>query len=362
MAEHIRVGVVGTSWFADGFHLPNLASHPRAEITAICGRNRDRANEMAKKYAIPHVFTDYKEMIGSGKLDALVVITPDALHYPITMAALDAGLHVLCEKALALTAAQARELYEKAEAAGLKHMVMYTWRWAPPFHYMHQLIEQDYIGRCYHAHFRYEAGYGRDAAYGWQFDRQHGNGILGALGSHMIDLARWSIGDIAKVLGHLATFVERPGPDGQVLDAANDSVLVAVEFANGAQGTIHVSAVAHVGDRGQDFQVVIYGDAGSLELDFTFAGAELRGVREGEEEWHTLDVPDDLWQGVDRSRPFVEQLFEVYTKQPIGDRLFIDAIIEDRPITPTFYDGWKVQQVIDAAIASNEQRSWIAVA
>jgi predicted dehydrogenase len=98
MAEPVRVGVVGTSWFADGFHLPNLARHPRAAITAICGRNRERADELAKKYSIEHVFTDYQAMIASGKLDALVVVTPDASHYPITMAALDAGLRVLCER------------------------------------------------------------------------------------------------------------------------------------------------------------------------------------------------------------------------------------------------------------------------
>lgn len=361
MAEHVRVGVVGTSWFADGFHLPNLASHPRAEITAICGRQRERAEELATKYTIPHVFTDYRDMIASGLLDALVVVTPDASHHPITMAALDAGLHVLCEKALARTAAEAREMYEKAEATGRKHLVMFTWRWAPHFRYLHHLIEEGYVGRCYHAHFRYEGGYGRKAQYGWRFDRQYGNGILGDLGSHMIDFARWYIGDIAKVSGHLATFVQRPGPDGQVLEAANDSALVAVEFANGAQGTIHVSAVAHIGDRGQDLQAVIYGDAGSLELDFTFAGAELRGVREGEEEWRTLEVPNDLWEGVDRSGPFVEQSFDVFRKQSIGDRLFIDAIIEDRPVTPNFFDGWKVQQVIDAAIASHEQGRWIAL-
>ena len=81
MVEHVRVGVVGTSWFADGFHLPNLMSHPQAKITAICGRARERAEELATKYAIPHVFTDYRAMIASGTLDALVVVTPDSLHY-----------------------------------------------------------------------------------------------------------------------------------------------------------------------------------------------------------------------------------------------------------------------------------------
>ena len=189
------VGIVGTSWFADFLHLPSLASHPHVTIKAICGqKNRERAEEMAAKYAIPHVYTDYREMIASGTLDALVVITPDALHYPITMAALDAGLHVLCEKALAMTAVQAREMYDAARTGGRKHMTFFTLRWLPPYRYLHQLIKQGYIGRCYHCHLRQEGGYGRDAEYGWRFDRQHGNGILGDLGSHLIDLARWNLG------------------------------------------------------------------------------------------------------------------------------------------------------------------------
>jgi predicted dehydrogenase len=122
MPDTVRVGVVGTSWWADLMHLPNLKSHPRAQLRAICGRSRIRAQELATKYAIPQVFTDYHDLISHGNLQALIVATPDDLHYPITMAALDAGLHVLCEKPLALTAIQARAMYEKAEAVGVKHI------------------------------------------------------------------------------------------------------------------------------------------------------------------------------------------------------------------------------------------------
>lgn len=361
MAENVRIGVVGTSGFAEMFHLPSLRSHPRAEITAVCGRNRDRAEELAGKYGIPHVFTDYHAMITSGTLDALVVAVPDALHYPITMAALAAGLHVLCEKSLALNAAQAREMYEKAEASGRKHMVGFAWRAVPPFRYMHRLVEDGYIGRCYHALFRYEGGYGRDASYGWRFDRQQGNGILGDLGSHMIDFARWYVGDIAKVSGHLATFVARPGADGGPLDPANDTALVAVEFANGAQGVIHLSAVTHVGDRGQVMQIALYGEAGSLELDFTFGGAELRGLPQGEEQWQTLVVPAELVGRADQPPPFGMPILAPLVSLPVGDRLFVDAILEDRPVSPSFYDGWQAQAVIDAAIASHVQGRWVAV-
>lgn len=357
MSERVRVGVVGTSWFADGFHLPNLASHPRAAITAICGRRREPAEALATKYTIPYVFTDYRDMIASGKLDALVIVTPDVLHYPITMAALEAGLHVLCEKALAMNADQASEMYEKAEATYRKHMIMFTWHWVPHFRYLQQLIEQGFVGRPYHFHVRYEGDYGRDATYGWRFDRKQGNGILGDLGSHAIDFARRYVGDITRVCGHLATFVERPGPDGQELEPANDSALLALEFANGAQGSLHVSAVSHQGGT----SIALYGEAGSLELVFTFDGAALRGSRQGDEAWQTLDVPEALWQDVDRTGPFIEQVFDVFKNQPVGNRLFIDAILENRPTDSTFYDGWKAQQVIDAAILSHEQGRWIAI-
>ena len=126
MGEPVRVGVVGTSWWADMHHLPTLKRLPGAALTAICGRNRDRAEAMAHKYAIPQVFTDYRAMIEDGNLHALVVVTPDDLHFAITVHTLNANLHVLCEKPLALTAGQARSMYEKAEAGGRKHMVLFT--------------------------------------------------------------------------------------------------------------------------------------------------------------------------------------------------------------------------------------------
>ncbi len=105
MIDKVRVGVVGTSWWADGMYLPALRSHPRADIAAICGRDQARAAKLAEKYGIPSIFADYAEMIERGKLDAVIVSVPDDLHYDVTMRALEAGLHVLCEKPFALTAA-----------------------------------------------------------------------------------------------------------------------------------------------------------------------------------------------------------------------------------------------------------------
>lgn len=131
MTRKIRVGVIGTSWFTETFHLPALASHPDAEITAICGRSRERAGAVAGKFGSPRVFTDYHELIERGGVDAVVVAAPDDLHYPMAMAVLEAGKHLLSEKPVALQAGQAKALYEKALAAGVMHLVMFTFRGHP---------------------------------------------------------------------------------------------------------------------------------------------------------------------------------------------------------------------------------------
>ena len=176
MAERVRVGVIGTSWFADLVHLPWIKSHPGADLCAICGRNQDRAQEMAKKHDIPQVFSDYHTMIEKGNLDAVVVAAPDNLHYEMTMYALEHKLHVLCEKPLASNAVQAKEMYEKAESADVKHMAFFTWRWPPHHRYLKQLVDSGYIGRPFDAHIHYVADYARDGAYSWRFDRDVGGG------------------------------------------------------------------------------------------------------------------------------------------------------------------------------------------
>ena len=151
----VKIGMVGTSWWADAMHLPALQAHPQAEITAICGRNAANAQKMAERWDIPQVYTDYRTMIDEGDLDAIVVSTANDTHYPITMKALEAGLHVLCEKPLALTYAHAQEMADLAEEKGLKHMVPFTYSFMPTARYIKELIEDGYIGQPYHLNLRY---------------------------------------------------------------------------------------------------------------------------------------------------------------------------------------------------------------
>lgn len=360
VSEKVRVGIISTSWWTEAMYLPSFESHASAEVAAICGRTKDRAEEVANKHGIPHVFNDYRALLEQDNLDAVVVAAPDDLHYQMTMDALDAGLHVLCEKPLALNAQQAREMYDKAEAVGVKHMVFFTWRWQPHFIYLKQLVDGGFVGRPYQAQFRFLGSFGQEPEYMWRYDRQRSNGVVSDLGTHMIDFARWYLGDIHKVSAHLATFVDRPDVEGRPSDSANDSALVILQLEDDAQGIIQVSAVTHRADRGVDINVVLHGDAGTLEVEHNFwgpnTGATIRGARHDEEKFSRLAVPDELQKDVAE-----DEIYDPYVKQSAGPRLFIDAILEDRPVSPDFYDGFKVQEVIDAALESQRTGCWVSL-
>jgi predicted dehydrogenase len=361
MNDRVRVGVIGTSWYADLIHLPNLKSHPGAVTAAICGRNLARAEEMARKYSIPNVYTDYHEMLRSGNLDAVVVAVPDDLHHPMTMAALDAGLHVLCEKPLAFNVIQAREMLAKAESVGVKHMTCFTYRWLPEYRYLQRLVQEGYIGQCYNAHFEYVADYARSAAYQWKWDCQHGLGALGDLGSHMIDMAHWVVGDVARVQASLRVRFSKPRPVGQPYEQANETADLTLQFANGALGTICVSTVASQGSRGQVRRITLHGERGTLELECHSDRYAVRGIHDDETVFHDLLVPEDILQGTAPNDDSLDRLFRLFAGQSVGTRLFVDSILADKPITPSFRDGAKAQAVIDAAFESDRTGCWVDV-
>lgn len=362
MKRQVNVGMIGTSWYADRMHLPALKSHARARLVAICGRNRLRAEELAGKYEIPNVFSDYREMLQHGDLDAVVVAVPDDLHYPITMAALDVGLHVLCEKPLAFSLDQAKEMLAKAESAGVKNMTYFTWRWVPHIRYLCQLVDEGYIGQCYDAQFHYAGSYARQSGYQWKWDRRHGLGVLGDLGSHMIDLSRLLVGEITQVQASLSVRVDKPKADGTPFEAANDSASLMVGFANGATGTVFLSAVADLGDRGQEHRIVLYGDRGTLEVYADASTQTVRGLRNGESEFRILPVPESILRGIDQKASlWRDQFAQLFTEQSVGTRLFIDSIVDDRLVPPGFYDGVKAQAVIEAAFESDRSGCWAEV-
>ncbi|MEZ4712656.1 MAG: Gfo/Idh/MocA family oxidoreductase [Caldilineaceae bacterium] len=219
---------------------------------------------------------------------------------------------------------------------------------------MYQLVADGFVGRGYHAHYRFLSNSARREDYTWRIDPRRSLGVLGDLGSHMVDLALWISGDIRSVSAHLAGFSQWTDPDGRPLAGANESALLAVEFADGTQGMIHVSTVAHIAARGREHFVTLHGADGSLEVEWrVFGGAQqglaLRGCRHDEADFQTLAIPDAYLQGVSPG-----EIMPVFMQQLVGPRLFVDAIRRDYQPEPSFAQGFKVQQVLNAALLSHQ--------
>jgi len=348
----VRIGIVGTTWYAET-HLKNIAAHDGAVLSAVTGRDQEKAREVAARYGAAEVYADYRDMIASGNIDAIVIVAPDELHAPIALAAFDAGVHVLCEKPLASTSTEAEAMYRAAEASGLQHMSFFALRTSPHHRYLKELIDDGYLGRVYSAEFSLTHGFFRSGDYQWRFDARRGTGALGDLGCYVFDLARWYIGEISAISASTQSNVDRPAPDGEEYPSANDTAVASLEFTNGALATMLVSVTAHQADRLQTNTIRLHGEGGTLELDHTFAGAALRGARAGETSFSELPLPSHLAgeAGDPAAAP----------ARPVGDGAFVDAIRGLSPLEPSFFDGWRVQQVIEAALASAETKSWTTI-
>ncbi|MDQ3005421.1 MAG: Gfo/Idh/MocA family oxidoreductase [Chloroflexota bacterium] len=357
MAEKVRIGIIGTSYWVDEFHLPILQNHPNALVQALCGRNQTNTEELARKFGVEKTFTDYRQMLDDGNLDAVIICTPEDQHHPMTMAALDKGLHVLCEKPMAFTADEAFEMLSKAKEKKVKHMVNFTMRWIPHFQFLKHLMDNNYIGKPYHAHFHWLSGWHPDREdYTWYYDPKHSHGAASELGVHMIDQARWYLGEIRSVQASIHSFVKRSAADRKEMEAsASDSAIYLLEFESGAHSTIHVSTVNRVSNeliRSGQF-ISLHGQDGTLEsragLWSSNPISEIEGLKRGTEKAETLQVPDSYFGSDGR-----ENLFGFNDKPILGPRLFVDAILNDQSLQPNFYDGYKAQQVIQAALESDK--------
>lgn len=361
----VKVGVVGTSWWADAMHLPALANHPHAEISAICGRNVENARGMAERWKIPHVFTDYHEMFAKLDLDAVVVTTANDTHYPITMDAMENGLHVLCEKPIALTYVQAQEMADIATQKGIYHAVPFTYRFMPTVRYLKELIEDGYIGTPYHLNMRYYTGYARKGDYMWRFDvGKAGAGVVGDIGSHFLYLARWLFGEIKSVSCLLGYHVPRPATDteGRSYEVGDDTAIITMQFENGASGVIHVTAVCYeITPFGQTHHMEFHGSGGTL---YSFNDWDtiqrVSGAREGEGAIKELPIPDHIWGNARRDT--VHNTYrDIFRQHDFMTRGFISDIVERRLSEPNFHDGARIQRIIEAAVKSHKERRWVEV-
>lgn len=361
----IKIGLAGASWFADLWYLPAVQRHADAELYAICSESGDSARRMAEKYGIPHVYASYEDMLDHAKLDGVCIVTPNDTHAPIAEAAMKKGIHVICEKPLALHLEEADKLVCLAQETGVIHAVNFTYREHPGVRRMKELMESGLIGRLRSGHFEYTGEYGVEGPPHWRGIVAKGGigGVLADLGSHLIDLAQYVGGDRLTEVSAEAQFVHRDKHP----DAAADEVIFVGRCAQGAQASFRTSWIEHQGDKGQTIHISLNGELGKLDFAASHLGAVLTRTLHKQSSV-PVDMSDEVpaWNEIGEAsessfRPWrLTERNEVWKWiDQICARKEGNAIIPNT--TPTFEDAYYVQAVMDAVMTSalNKQRALV---
>ena len=358
----VRVGIIGTSWWADAMYLPALKqlskqrlSKERVDVVAVGGRDPDRTQAFARRWEIPKPFTNIDALLDE-PLDAVIIASGNDSHYPLTMAALERDLDVLCEKPLGRSAAEANAMNIAATAAQAITMVPFTYRYMPMNQWLKQLIDSGYLGQPHHLGLRYFTGFARGGEYAWRFDNSEaGSGVIGDIGSHWLYLARWFLGEVSQISCIQSHFVPRAErPDRRPYDRGEDSAVMTLRFESGAYATLQVSAVCWEGTAfNQTHELDAHGTDGTLYATCDWdTRQEVRGVKADQPgPAAPLPIPDSLWRGARRDT--VHNTYRDTFRSGgamIGD--FISAIISREQVTPNFADGSRIQQLCDAASQS----------
>ena len=355
--RRLRIGVIGTGIGAQ-IHLPSLAALADAEIVALCGRNAAKVETVADAYDIRHTFADYRDLVRCDDVDAVTIATPSALHHPIALTAIASRKHVLCEKPLARTANEAREMARMAELHGVTAMVCHEFRFLPARARMKELIDEGFIGDLSLVQLSFLRGLRdtpRAVSQGWLTDEA--SGVLGAIGSHAVDALRWWFGEILEVAG-AATATALRGRNS-LLDSpatsAEDTAALVLRFASGAIGSVTVSGVAA---HGPGEEIRAFGSVGTLTIA---PDGTLWGARTEQPTPVQLGIPGRLLgSGV----PEVDATPDVHPLIPPFIRLarhWLDGIAADASPSPSFADGLRVQEVLDAVHRSQLQHKWVDV-
>jgi predicted dehydrogenase len=336
----IRVAVLGTG-FGAAVHLPAIQQVPELRAIAVCSRRPERAHTVAREFRVPMATTDFRELVKRPEVDAVIVATPPHLHHAMTLAALDAGKHVLCEKPMARTFAEARDMAKMAERAGVAAMVNHEFRFVPARAFVKELIDSGFIGAPYSVSMTFYRSSLNDpngVPFTWLMEADKAGGMLGAIGSHHLDTLRWWFGEVKSVSGATSTTVKRrrlPDSTQQAIVDADDNFAVVLRFVNGALGTVHYSATA---THEPPDHIVVSGSSGMLLLGPD--GRVLGG--QGGAPLKELMLPEHLLRGASiAGHPLIAPTSLLL-------RAWVQAIRSGTQSAPSFTDGLRVQELLDA--------------
>jgi predicted dehydrogenase len=338
----------------------------------------DIAADAAARFGFESHTADWRRVIEDPDIDVVDIATPNHLHAEIAIAAAQAGKHILCEKPLARTGDEARKMYEAVRGTDLVHMVAFNYRRTPAVALAKRYIEEGAIGRILNFRGTYLQDWSADpdAPLSWRFQKDiAGSGALGDIGTHVIDMARYLVGEISSVNSILSTYIpERPvaaggadslgttrggGPKAAV--DVDDEMMTMLRFADGAVGSLEATRNGH--GRNNFITFEIHGTEGSIyfnyerrdELQVAFASDP--GDRKGFRTVYTgpsHPYGDALWPipalGIGYGETKIIEAYDFFT-----------AIAEGTPVSPNFADGYQIALISDAIVASAGKGTWVDV-
>ncbi|GAC1638303.1 MAG: Gfo/Idh/MocA family oxidoreductase [Herpetosiphon sp.] len=364
--DKLRVGVLGAGAWAEHAHVPGWLRDPRCEVVAICDVEEDKARGFAKKFGIKQATNDWQALVGRTDIDVVDVVTPSHTHFELSMAALETGKHVLCEKPIAFDFRQTLQAATIAREKGLKTKCGFTFRYSPGVQYAKSLLDEGFVGRP----FIYN-GYEQNSQW---LDPQNPlrqvnpdadqaviqTSSLEGYGAPVIDIGHWWIGaDLSAVVGTMRNFI----PERMVRATGkmmrmniDDGDIFIGEYANGAIGTIQTSFVT-VGNY-PGIEVRIYGEKGAIicRLVEEFGVAETIKIATPDAvEFKQVEIPQRFYPAGGHAKESWRSLFYANL---IKD--FIDEIKEGSERNQgNFVDGAWVQEVINAVETSFHERRWV---
>lgn len=346
-------------------------------LQAIAGRNEEAVKAAADKMGWASYETDWRRLIERDDIDLIDIVTPNNTHAEIAIAAAEAGRHVFCEKPLALSLDQAKQMLEAVNKAGVTHMICHNYRFAPAVQFAKKLIEEGRLGKIYHIRATFLQDWLMDPHFPliWRLRKEiSGGGTLGDLGAHIIDLARFLVGEFSEVVGMMETFIKER-PLGSMTDnlkgriesdewgevTVDDATVFLARFQNGAIGTFESSRFSKGNRAGNRFE--INGEKGSLRWDMENLNnlqVYLDDDEPGLQGFRTINCTEEEHPYAGAYWPAGHIIGYEHTFINIVSEL-MNGISKGYSPQPNFEDGVRNQAVLEAVEESVKTRSWVQV-
>ncbi len=382
MPKKIRIGLVGYQFMgkAHSNAYLNVAKFFDLDavpvMQAVCGRHKNAVKAFANKWGWASYETDYRELVARKDIDLVDVCTPNNTHRDMVLAAAKAGKAIACEKPLAMNVAEAEEMLKAVKAAKLRHMIWFNYRRCPAIGLAKRLIDEGRIGRVFHVRAVYLQDWIVDPEFplAWRLRKEvAGSGAHGDLNAHLIDLARYLVGEIGEVVGMSETFIKtRPvesaggglagkAGKGKGKVTVDDAVLFLARFENGAVGSFEATRFAS--GRKNYNRIEINGSKGSLV--FLFEKMNELQFFSRQDPQHAQGFRTIL--ATEPVHPYMEAWWppghlvgyeHTFVNQA---RDLINGAANNTPLKPDFSDGLACQKVMDAVLKSVEKKSWVKI-